>query len=51
MSFPKCPKCGEPALEIGKAKTGWHYVQMDGRGYHVGGKLRCKCACGNVWEE
>jgi len=49
--LPKCPKCGGVALEMRKGETGWHYVQADGRGYHVGGKMLYVCVNGHEWEK
>lgn len=49
--MPRCPICGEVAVEMGKGKEGWRWVPGDGRSYHVGGKMRYKCAKGHEWEE
>lgn len=54
MSLPKCPKCGEHALEMTKGSN-WKWSQK-GKGklcpyYQVDGKIRYICACGNEWEQ
>gem|GEM_PF-4264047 len=50
-TLPHCPKCGSLALEMSKGTTGWHWMSADGRSYHVGGKMKYRCACENEWEE
>lgn len=49
--FPCCPKCGEVALEMTKGKDGWHWVEGDGRSYHVGGKMEYVCRNEHRWEK
>lgn len=53
--MPRCPKCGDIALEMWKGETGWYWSkpsgENDSRSYHIGGKMRYRCVKGHEWEE
>jgi len=54
LNWPKCPRCGERAVEMGKGKKGWKYTKKGparlSPTWMVGGNMSYRCICGNEWE-